>query len=253
MNYFLATDFDDTLYFHDGRGLRTKDIEAIRRFQKSGSRFGLNTGRSVSMYKDMKKMIEGDVQFDFLIFANGTYILNQKGEVVYQKFLPKEFLNYVMENVRDIPVTFHHETGLYSSLEPSQPVPGMKVMNLDYSMLPDLDINEISIDYALPGAEKVIADLKKQPGIVCAKNSKFCDFNPEGTSKGKGLDIAAGIYGFNHQQTAAIGDSFNDIPMIADAACGFTFAESAEEVREAADQIVDGVAGAIDFLMTEDH
>lgn len=249
---FLATDFDDTLYFHDGRGFRTEDIDAIHRFQKAGNKFGLCTGRSISMYPGIEKQIGDRFQFDFLIFANGCCIVDEKMNPVYERYLPEEFIRFVMENVRDLPVTFHHRTGLYSSMEPSRPVDDITVMNHDYSMLPDLNIYEISIDYSLPGAEEVIDLLSSQPGVISAKNSAFCDFNPAGTSKGEGLDLAAEKFGFRHAQTAAIGDSYNDISMISQAQTGFTFPQSDAKVRQAADVLCDGVHEAIDILMEND-
>lgn len=246
---FLATDFDDTLYFHDGQGIRKKDEEAIRRFQQAGNLFGLNTGRSVSMYSGIEDMVADKVKFDFKIFANGSCIEDQNGNIVYERFLPEDFIHYLMENVNDIPVSYHHRSGVYCTKPHDAGVEGIICIYGDYSKIPDLKIYEVSIDYTLPGAEEIIEDLAKFPGVVSLKNSKFADFNAEGTSKGIGLDLAAELFGFSHEDTAAIGDSFNDIPMISQAEDGFTFHQSAQEVRDAADYVTDGIWEAVDILM----
>ena len=243
----------DTLYFHDGRGLRKEDIEAIKQFQRAGNKFGVNTGRSKCMYDYIQDIVNDKIDFDFKIFANGSCILDEDGEVVYERFLPEDFLRYVMENIRAIPLTFHHQSGLYFSEAPAGVVDSpYTVMDYDYSLLPDLKIYELSLDYSLPDAQEVMEKLASYPGVVAAKNSKFCDFNAEGTSKGIGLVKAAELFGFSKEQTAAIGDSYNDIPMIRDAEVGFTFPESDQPVKDAANVLCDGINEAVDYLMNNE-
>lgn len=55
------------------------------------------------MYDYIQDIVNDKIDFDFKIFANGSCILDEDGEVVYERFLPEDFLRYVMENIRGIP------------------------------------------------------------------------------------------------------------------------------------------------------
>ena len=45
--WLFASDFDNTLYFHDGSGFHEQDIRMIRAWQKAGNLFGICSGRSL--------------------------------------------------------------------------------------------------------------------------------------------------------------------------------------------------------------
>lgn len=252
--HFFATDFDDTLYFHDGRGLQDKDVEAIARFQKAGNLFGLNSGRSISMAGGIDDLLKDRVHFDFRVFANGSMVVDRDGNLVYEKPLPRAFVSEVLEKYGDIPMVIHTKDFVCSPVENDLPEIRVRNMNGDFSILRDRDVFEISFCLSNPKALSAANEIRNNhPEIVFARNSQFCDFNAPGTSKGIGLEEAARCFGCPQDETAAIGDSYNDISMIRDAAIGFTFPSSPEEVREAADVLVNGVGAAINFLMKEDQ
>ena len=52
---------------------------------------------------------------------------------------------------------------------------------------------------------------------------------------------------FHCDHTVCIGDSYNDIPMLVDGEMSFTFHSSPQEVKEAADFLVDTIAEAIEI------
>lgn len=246
--YFFAADFDDTLYFHDGRELRSQDLEAIRELQKAGNAFGLCTGRSISMYGGIAEKVKGKVDFDFTVFSNGTCITDRDGRIIKETFLPEALVKDLLKNWSHIPMVIHHQSGIYSPIEWPYEIEDL----LPYKEHEDkieLDrIYEISFDHTIDGTQEVLDDLADYPGIQLAANSKFTDLFSKEASKGKGLLWLAAYNGIAPEQTAAIGDSFNDLSMIEDAGMGFTFPSSPQEVQQAADAVCDGISEAAAIL-----
>lgn len=77
---YLASDYDGT--FKQG-SIRDEDKEAIRRFRSRGGRFGLVTGRSLSMLE--QEFARSDMQMDFIIACTGAVIFDQDLNVIFKK------------------------------------------------------------------------------------------------------------------------------------------------------------------------
>ena len=77
------------------------------------------------------------------------------------------------------------------------------------------------------------------------------DFTRKGVSKGSALRAMSELVGIDPSQTIAVGDSFNDAPLMETAGLGIAMGNAPKEVRDAADYGVppveeDGLAEAID-------
>lgn len=94
-------------------------------------------------------------------------------------------------------------------------------------------------------AGRLWTTIKEQFSDTCAafQNQNFVDVAPGGCSKGTALLKLKHM--MNLQSCFGIGDSYNDIPMLEDADVSFTFHTSPQEVRAAADYLVDTVGEAI--------
>ena len=77
---YLASDYDGT--FKQG-SIRDEDKEAIRRFRSRGGRFGLVTGRSLSMLE--QEFARYDMHMDFIIACTGAVIFDQDLNVIFKK------------------------------------------------------------------------------------------------------------------------------------------------------------------------
>ena len=88
----LASDFDRTLFFYDESGsyYRLEDVQAIKHFQSLGNLFGVCTGRS---YKGIEDFNPHQIDYDFYILCSGAKILDKEGNLIYQKFIDKVFMN----------------------------------------------------------------------------------------------------------------------------------------------------------------
>ena len=82
----------------------------------------------------------------------------------------------------------------------------------------------------------------------CTSKPFYLEFFHSQVSKATAMDQIGKLYGFTPDQTIAIGDGFNDLPMIRHAALGVAMSNAPEGVRRHADYITthtnneDGVA-----------
>ncbi len=77
------------------------------------------------------------------------------------------------------------------------------------------------------------------------------DFTRKGVGKGNALRTMCELMGISPSQTIAVGDSFNDVPLLETAGLGIAMGNAPKEVREAARYVVpavedDGLAQAIE-------
>lgn len=96
------------------------------------------------------------------------------------------------------------------------------------------------------------------PAPLNAFTSDACilEIVPAGVDKGAGLEAAARLLGIPLEETIAVGDGFNDLPMILRAGLGCAMANAPQRVRQQAKLVVpscqdDGVAWLIQHRLLE--
>ncbi|MBF0579010.1 HAD-IIB family hydrolase [Erysipelotrichaceae bacterium RD49] len=250
----FGTDFDDTLFFHSGPelGLRQKDIKAIQRYKKTGNQFGLVSGRARCMIDEIEELLDGKVQFDFMIFSNGACICDADLNILWEHFLPEDVVSDVFaQGQKDqIGLVFHGRDCLY------QTDPRMNFKNAkNVASIEELDpskIYSISFHPISPVEKAFFQANQKRKDVTVVANSQFADFNANGITKGSALNRLAHLTNQTGNISAAIGDSFNDESMLKDADISFTFEGSDPSVKASADLVTDGIAGAVDVLLDTD-
>jgi HAD superfamily hydrolase (TIGR01484 family) len=90
--------------------------------------------------------------------------------------------------------------------------------------------------------------------VPYAGMGEWVELLPEGVSKASGLALVCERLGIRASEVVAVGDAWNDLPMLAWAGMGVAMANAAPEVIEAADRVVpaaddDGVAVLLDELV----
>lgn len=104
----LASDFDDTLYFHNDKERNLKNISKIKTFVESGNLFIIVTGRN---YSSIKKYINKfEIPYSYLICDDGAKIFDKYdnclnttklGNKAIDKIIPiltKEKANYYLDD-----------------------------------------------------------------------------------------------------------------------------------------------------------
>ena len=92
------------------------------------------------------------------------------------------------------------------------------------------------------------ARIKEKYGAEAApyQNVRHVDVVAAGCSKGTGVDKVRELFGID--LLGGIGDSYNDLPLLQASDISFTFPDAPEELRNAADEIVLSVSGAIEKM-----
>lgn len=244
----FGTDFDDTLYFHDGRHLRPQDAQAIRRLQQAGDQFGLVSGRARVLWPVVEQMIEGQVNFDFKIYSNGSCICDGQNTVLAQWFMPENSVRDIFARYKDVGLILHGENALYLTTIQGPELPGVMVKSIE-----EFDpsrIYAISFNHRTQAGRKVWQESQARKDVIVVSNSRYTDFGPLETSKGRALNYIAHTLYSPKDMSAAIGDSYNDQSMLEEADISFTFHSSPEEVKESATHCVNGIDEAVDWLLT---
>lgn len=256
----FGTDFDDTLYFHAVQGAREEDIAAIEKFQKAGNVFGLVTGRSLVMRDQVEDMLHHRVNFDFFIYSNGALLCDKEDHVLKEHFLPEEFVREVFNDMEDVGFFFHTRNELLGT-------PGAEGQReFDFRIVHSLDefdpskVYSVSFVHLNEKGKRILEENRNRTDVVTVPNSRFADFNPLDANKGLALlEMAKEVYGKKTEngtvipKSASIGDSFNDLAMLKEADCSFTFPTSPKEVQDGADHLVSGIAEAVVLLLKQDE
>ena len=251
----LASDYDGTLRTEELVDIN--DIHAIHEFRAAGNMFGLVTGRSMeSIQVEIQK---NKIEFDFIVANNGGVIYDrdfQKLQVLYMDFNKAldiiayiktlDCVSYVIndgfhrfkfsvdENQIDhkygnMPDTKEHEEEILDRGKISQ-----LVVSLNDTILAEEISHYINTNF--------------KGYAVAYVNVNCVDIVPEGVSKAEGLYFIEQHLGLEHDAIYAIGDSFNDIPMIEEFhGCAMMHARSA--IVEPAEHVFISIEECIAFLM----
>ena len=139
--------------------------------------------------------------------------------------------------------------------------PGGSATNMN--SVPPNPINRISaVGLDEPTADGMAAHFVAQGGVEANKSYLpeqdlwAVDFTPRGVNKGTAARRVAAMLGVKAAEMAAVGDSYNDIPMLKFCGLAAAMGNAPAAVRNAADWAAptadeDGVAAAIEWMLSE--
>lgn len=252
----LASDLDGTLLLHDGDGdgerwrghFLPEDVAAIERFQGAGGLFGMCSGRAYAAL--VPELERGGVHPDFSIVMSGAAIVDGTGKVLFERSFSLDLALRIYDDLR--PLVENHlliqaDEDYYDLGH--MDFPGVRHVE-SYQGLEGRSIHGMAGDFATEAlAAKVCAQVNERYGdvVFAAQNMNNVDISPAGCSKGSSLLRAKELFGVD--LFAGIGDSYNDLTMLEAADVAYTFHRSPEQVRAAADLLVDTEAEAIEDLL----
>ena len=104
---------------------------------------------------------------------------------------------------------------------------------------PSISIPKFIVHFRTPEArERLIERVAGLPVELAKAEISSLEFTAQGIDKGTGLLALADLLGIPHDQTIAVGDSYNDLPMIRAAGLGVAMGNSREAVLAAANVTV---------------
>lgn len=242
----LASDFDGTLYFQE-IGYKEPDIEAILQFQQKGNKFGFCTGRPLL---GIVHFLDHRITPDFYILNSGAYILDDKRRCLYKNTIAFEICTSLVEQYSNCAMTILSEKYIYYTM--AQEHHHKHDIFKPYAHLNrEIEILGISLhlddnQMALETAEKI----RQSFHLDAFVNMGSIDCVAKGCSKSTGIQAIKKHYGLN-QEIACIGDNYNDLPMLESSALSFTFTNSPEPVKAAANYLVDSLSECVALLLED--
>lgn len=264
-----------------------KNIDAVKRAIASGVEFAIVTGRP---YTSVKSLLQSSGLKCSVIGCNGAQVTDETGKLVRSHYLNKESLIEIMKlaDRKDLYYQIYDDHFIYTRSRTQ-----MLKMLKNYStksIRKHLTLRRIlggvrrlffaevrvegdlirfaskrdegfyKIQIASLSQEELNSmreDLKSIPGIDITSSSYFnIEIGPEGVTKGTAIEELARIKNIPREDIIAMGDNYNDLPMIEYAGCGVAMENAVPSVKDKADFITKsnddcGAAYAIEKLIFE--
>lgn len=258
----IASDMDGTLLTTDKR-ISQRNAAAIRAFTDMGGIFCLCTGRTLVGVAPYVKELGLDSP---IISANGAVVAMPDGEILYEFGMSDESARtlYAYARELDLTVCLWSQNLLYANRTDRYVEHYKKVMGIDASIFDDIE------PIVSQGILKMIwfADPERMPELHAFLNEKcpadnnwanstprMIEFNDVRTSKATAMAYIGEKYGISKDEMIAMGDNFNDLPMLQYAGLSVAMGNAPDEIKEKCSYVTDtndedGVGKAIERFAT---
>lgn len=251
-------DIDGTILGQTSGKMPDSTKAAIKRARENGHLCFINTGRTRRMVgRDITELVE----FDGYLMGCGTMILYQ-GQVLLHKTFSGELSRQIMEGLD----RYHIDALLEGSLE-NYSRRGEEIYSEEFRKFSETyrDWHYGSYEEAPGNYDKLYAygggngdmagfcrEFEAELDFIDRENGYY-EIVPKGCSKAGAIHYIAEMLHIPLEDTVAIGDSSNDIPMLAYAHTSIAMGNSTREVRQMADYITedadgDGIWKALEWL-----
>lgn len=260
MDYkLIAADMDGTLLNSQGC-ITEKTIDAIRKVAEKGVLFTICTGRPIQGVERYYNVLEPDSP---VITYNGAMIVMGKTrEILYKQNIESCDARDILKWGRKLKTTViaWSDNKLYAN-ELNDRVHDYKKLSLVEPILitdeEELINNGVTKFLWYDDAEKirhyqeVLADKLSKGVTYCTSKPTFLEFFDSRVSKAVAMEKIGEHFGIRREEMVAIGDGFNDLPMIEYASLGVAMGNAPEEIKKKADYVTlsnddDGIAHFIE-------
>lgn len=247
----IACDLDETL-LNTEKQVPQLNADAIADARKQGIKFVCATGRGYpSIQGTLKEIGAFDLPEEYTISFNGGVITENRNnrilhmepmdsdlaELIFQRGLPYDVCAHVYNP--DTVWIWHINAQEKAFLDG----------RMDYREFEDTDLGFLkgqtiikvlfeNTDYEyLKSLEAQFDDIREQVDISYSSN-RYLEFNKRGVNKGAALLRLADLLNIPREGTMAIGDNFNDLPMIQAAGLGLGVANTHPDMKDLCDAIL---------------
>ena len=258
----FASDYDDTFFKHKDRpiGELEKNIAWVRKWQEAGNLFVFATGRNITTIGKQGRFV---LPYDYVVGLNGGTIALPTGEILHSVTMDKNTALKILDIIMSKKVAgysinyntnFHfkaHMTSAHWQLNLIRLKRFFSKYRVSYEEITSGPISQISVfthnNQAAQNFSKLIS--RNFGDMVAAyPNVHSVDICPIGASKATGIDYIAKIHDVPKENIYAMGDSYNDIPML-QAYTGLTVPKAVDDIKSHASRVHTSVSDAIKSLM----
>lgn len=239
-------DIDGTIWDYK-EDIPESTVEALVKLKEKGHKRFLCTGRGKSFVREKKLL---DLGFDGMVTGCGTLVECQ-GKVVHRALFGNDrlanLITYLEEN--RLKVLIEAEDKIYLDEEDwvddyyvqyviSKVGPYIRPLRgtwMDWERA-----GKISCECAQADMEKVAKKLKEDYEIMLHA-APVVEITPKGNHKGSGIRTMVDFLGVDMEDTIAVGDSYNDLPMMESACLSIAMGDAPEDVKCKCDHVTSGI------------
>ena len=251
MYKIIACDLDETL-LGKGKSLSEENIKAIQKARECGVKFVPCTGRGFrTVSGTLQQLGLYDQEDQYVISFNGGCITeNKNSRMLSYCGMSYDLMHELYERGQkyDVAIRLYTTETVYvfnmtenekRFCEQRNPVVEC-TGDMEFLRTHDL----VKVVFAKPDydylhtIEEDLQDMANQLDISYS-SGRYLEMNPKGVNKGFGLRKLAELLHVDIKDTIAIGDNYNDLPMIKAAGLGVGVANTVEEMKKECDVITD--------------
>lgn len=250
----IASDMDETL-LNDQHAICQRNIDLILKAKEKGVKFVPATGRGfMSIQHDLKTLGLYDELGEYVISFNGGALTeNKDNKLLYFEGLSFDKTKEIFEFGLNCDVCQHVYTKdkVYICNLSESEAERIKNQKVDcvimeensIDFLKDEPISKIlyqntDVPY-LMSLEPLMKHIWEGECAVSYSSNRYMEFNKLGVDKGAGLKHLADILGIDITDTIAVGDNYNDMPMLKVAGLSVAAQNAVDDVKEACDVVTD--------------
>lgn len=240
-------DIDGTIVDNETQIIPQSAVEAIRTLRRNGHMAVVNTGRP---YGQVDPRIRA-MDFNGWICACGMEIILD-GEYIYRDYPTPEQCRYIADLAHECRMAIQTESEDTLYFDREMPYNATAIREADrldkkgikIVAFQDTPVREFIkfVTYDTPGCRR--EDFIRGVSHICEgiiRADTFVEYVKLGHSKAEGMERFLEIMNIPREQTFAIGDSENDIPMFDIAGTTICLGDGIEWVKEKADYVTDPV------------
>lgn len=269
MYKIVAIDLDGTL-FDDKKNISKENKIALAKAKELGVKIVIATGRPLKGVMPVLEELGLTTKEDYVIIYNGAKVFNvgTKEMVFTSSINGKDVRELYQESLR-LKVHFHafrineelitKDKNPYTDVEAT--INHIEDHIFDFTKIKDEDLflkaMMVDNDFNVSRCMEEIHPIYKERYSMVRSASIFLEFLNPSTDKGKALKALADYLHIPMEETMAIGDQGNDLPMILAAGMGVSMGNAQEYIKKQADFITldnesSGVGYAISKFILEE-
>jgi Cof subfamily protein (haloacid dehalogenase superfamily) len=229
-------DIDGTILSHRNNQISDSTKAAIKKAQANGHLVFINTGRTIA---EIESRIT-DLGFDGYVCGCGTYIAYQ-GTVLHHTAIPSHMIGELIKDLYSyqIDAVLEGSTAIYYDNQPLSPrmqrlydSQKNSKFNIQNWNVPDICFDKFCVWSTTQESSDRFYEKYKDHFDFIGREKRLYEVIPKGHSKATGIEFLLSYLNIPQENTYALGDGSNDLPMLQYAKNSIGMGNSSDDVRE---------------------